>query len=105
MTAIELQDFLHVYSMVSFRNGRKEPGLLINKYDGVLQQVCFYFIPQAEMQIYKAAFDRYDREVCNRILQRTEPADILAVRPVSLSDYKMILQLLNDRNQELSQMR
>lgn len=105
MTAIELQDFLHVYSMISFRDGRKEPGLLLNKYDAVLQQVRFYFIPQAEMQAYKTAFDRYDREVCNRILQPVEPTQILGVRPVSLSDYKMILQLLHDRNQELSQMR
>ena len=105
MTAIELQDFLHVYSMISFRDGRKEPGLLLNKYDAVLQQVRFYFIPQAEMQAYKTAFDRYDREVCNRILQPVEPTQILGVRPVLLSDYKMILQLLHDRNQELSQMR
>jgi hypothetical protein len=105
MTAIELQDFLHVYSMVSFRNGRKEPGLLVNKYDAVLQQVRFYFIPQAEMQVYKAAFERYDRDTCNRILQAVEAADILAVRPVSLSDYKMILQLLHERNKELSQIR
>ena len=29
MTAIELQDFLHVYSMISFRDGRKEPGGLV----------------------------------------------------------------------------
>ena len=57
------------------------------------------------MQAYKTAFDRYDREVCNRILQPVEPTQILGVRPVSLSDYKMILQLLHDRNQELSQMR
>ena len=53
MTAIELQDFLHVYSMISSATDRKEPGLLLNKYDAVLQQVRFTYSPGGNAGVTK----------------------------------------------------
>jgi hypothetical protein len=54
------------------------------------------------MQTYKNAFDRYDKETCNRIAQHVDVSSILNIRPVSLSDYKIIMELLAERNQRLS---
>ena len=48
MTTIEIQDFIHVYSMFSFRDGRKEPGIVINKYNLEKAEVEFFFIPHPE---------------------------------------------------------
>ncbi|MBL0105679.1 MAG: hypothetical protein IPP51_18985 [Bacteroidetes bacterium] len=102
MTTIEIQDFIHVYSMFSFTDGRKEPGILINKYNLNKAEVEYFFIPQVHMQTYKNAFDRYDKETCNRLAQHVEVSSILNIRPVSLSDYKIIMELLAERNQRLS---
>lgn len=104
MTSIEIQDHLNVYSIFSFRDGRKEPGLLINRYNLQLSQVEYYFIRQENMQAYKSAFERYDRDTCARLIEKLEPADVASIRPVSLSDYKIIMQLLHER-QELMQQR
>ena len=100
MTTIEIQDFIHVYSMFSFRDGRKEPGIVINKYNLEKAEVEFFFIPQEQMNAYKSAFDRYDKETCRRIAQHVEVDQILNVRPVSLADYKVIMQLLAERDSE-----
>ena len=102
MTTLELQDFIHVYSMFSFRDGRKEPGICINKYNLGLGHIDYYFIPQVHMQNYKSAFDRYDKETCNRLCILITPEELVNVRPVSLSDYKVIMQLLQERNQLLN---
>lgn len=102
MTSIELQDFIHVYSMFSFRDGRKEPGILINKYNIESGMVDFYFIPQFNMQAYKNAFERYDKDTCYRLSIPVRHDDILNIRPVSLVDYKIIMQLLDERRQMLS---
>lgn len=102
MTTIEIQDFIHVYSMFSFKDGRKEPGIVINKYNLEKAEVEFFFIPQDHMNAYKNAFDRYDKETCRRLAQHVEVDQILNVRPVSLADYKVIMQLLAERNQRLS---
>lgn len=102
MTAIEIQDFIHVYSMFSFRNGTKEPGIIINKYNLILSEIEYYFIPQLHMQAYKTAFEKYDKETCARLSVKTNLEDILNIRPVSLSDYKIIMQLLEERNQRLN---
>lgn len=102
MTTIELQDFIHIYSMVSFKDGRKEPGIIINKYNLEKAEVEYFFIPQVHMNTYKNAFDRYDKETCRRLIELIQVDDILNIRPVSLADYKVIMQLLNERNQRLS---
>src|SRR4051794_39757191 len=99
MTTIELQDYIHVYSMFSFRDGRKEAGIVVNKYNIQTTEVEYYFIPQLHMQTYKHAFETYDKEKCNRLAVKTKPDDILSVRPVSLEDYKMLMQLIGERNQ------
>lgn len=102
MTTIEIQDFIHVYSMFSFKDGRKEPGIIINKYNLEKAEVEFFFIPQDQMNAYKNAFDRYDKETCRRLSQHVEVDQIINIRPVSLADYKVIMQLLAERNQRLS---
>jgi hypothetical protein len=102
MTTLELQDYIHVYSMFSFRDGKKEPGICINKYNLSEARIEYFFIPQVYMQAYKAAFDRYDKETCNSLCMPIIPEDLISIRPVSLSDYKIIMQLLDERNQLLN---
>jgi hypothetical protein len=102
MTNRELQDYIHVYSMFSFRDGRKEPGICINKYNVVSAQIDYYFISQNNLQAYKTAFDRFERDTCNKLSELINPDDLLAIRPVSLEDYKMVMELLHERNLKLN---
>ena len=99
MTSREIQDFIHLYSMVSFRDGRKEAGILINRYNATAASVEYFFVEHADMQAYKTAFENYDRETCKRLGQKVDLDDIVNIRPVSLADYRIILQLINERNQ------
>ena len=102
MTTLELQDYLHVYSMFSFRDGKKEPGICINKYNITTAQIEYYFIHQFNMQTYKTAFDRYDKETCKSMCTLIKPEDLISIKPVSLSDYKIIMQRLRERNDLLN---
>lgn len=102
MTTKELDDYLHVYSMFSFHDGRKEAGICINKYNIATTQIEYYFITQINMQNYKTAFDRYDKETCMRLCLKIKSEELVCVRAVSLSDYKIIMQLLDERNQLLN---
>jgi hypothetical protein len=88
--------------MFSFKDGRKEPGIVINKYNLEKAEVEYFFIPQVHMNAYKNAFDRYDKETCKNLAQYLECTDVISIRPVSLADYKVIMQLLTERNQRLS---
>lgn len=101
MTSQELQDYLNLYSMFSFRDGRKEPGLLVSKYNTIKGEIEYYFIRQEYMQSYRNAFDKYDRETCNRLTEQVDGNNLVSIRPVSLSDYKIIMELLHERNQLL----
>lgn len=105
MTTQELQDYIHVYSMFSFRDGRKEAGICINKYNLILGEIEYYFVQQENMHSYKNAFEKYDKESCNRLCSKLNAGDLLNIRPVSLSDYKVIMQLLTERNQLLNAQR
>jgi hypothetical protein len=98
MTALEIQDALNVYSMITFWDGRKEPGILINRFNIQRSRVEYFFVPQEHMQAYKNAFDRFDRDACMELIEPVVPEDLVSIRPVSLSDYKMILQLIGERN-------
>ena len=102
MTAIELQDHLHVYSMFSFRDGRNVPGIVVNKYNLYSMQVEYYFIAHADMQNYKSAFENYDKETCVRLSKKLDVEDLLRIRPVSLADYKIIMQLMDEKEQMLN---
>jgi len=102
MTTFEIQDYIHVYSMFSFRDGRKLPGIIVNKYNVAKARVEFFFIHQSDMGAYRQAFDNYDRESCMRLSQQVNIDDILSIRPVSLADYKMTMQLLNERTQQIN---
>jgi hypothetical protein len=97
MTAIEIQDYIHVYSMFTFRDGSHVPGIVINKYNVSTMQVDYYFIEHADMQSYKTAFEKYDRETCMSLSRKLEINDVMRIRPVSLSDYKIIMQLLDEQ--------
>jgi len=98
MTAQEIQDFIHLYSIVSFKGGRKESGILVNKYNSSEACVEYYFIEHADMHAYKVAFENYDRETCNRLSEKVNIEDIVNIRPVSLADYRIIMQLIEERN-------
>src|SRR5438045_2034695 len=102
MTSIEIQDHIHVYSMFSFRDGRKEPGIVINKYNVSNSMLEFYFINHTDMNTYKIAFETYNREKCDSLSQKISIENIISIRPVSLSDYRMMMQLLDDRTQQLN---
>ncbi len=101
MTTFEIQDYIHVYSMFSFRDGRKLPGIIVNKYNVAKARVEFFFINQSDMGAYRQAFDSYDRESCSRLSHQVNLEDIVSIRPVSLADYKMTMQLLTERSQQL----
>ena len=101
MSAIEIQDYIHVYSMFSFRNGSHIPGIVVNKYNVSTTQVEYYFIAHADMQTYKTAFEIYDRETCVRLSKKLDLDEILRIRPVSLADYKIIMQLMDERQELL----
>ena len=105
MNTIEVQDFIHVYSMFSFRDGRKLPGIIVNKYNVANARVEYFFINQNDMSAYRSAFDAYDKESCARLCQLIKVEDILNIRPVSLADYKMTMQLLSERTQQLNAIR
>ena len=105
MTSIELQDFLHIYSMFSFRDGSKVPGILVNKYNVTTTQVEYYFIAHADMHAYKTAFERYDSETCNLLSRQINIDDLQNIRPVSLADYKIIMQLIEERQQLINMSR
>ena len=102
MNTIEVQDFIHVYSMFSFRDGRKLPGIIVNKYNVAEARVEYFFINQSDMASYRQAFDNYDRESCMRLSQKVKVDDIMSIRPVSLADYKMTMQLLTERSQQIN---
>jgi hypothetical protein len=105
MTTIELQENLHVYSMFSFRDGKKEPGICINKYNINTACIEYYFVNHHNMQAYKTALDRHDKEACKLLCTPINPDDIVSIKAVSLSDYKIIMQLLNERNALLNYMK
>ena len=102
MNTIEVQDFIHVYSMFSFRDGRRMAGIIVNKYNVPDARVEYFFINQSDMAAYRHAFDNYDRESCVRLSQKIKVEDIMSIRPVSLADYKMTMQLLNERTQQIN---
>lgn len=97
MTTIEIQDYLHLYSMLSFRDGKSAPGIVVNKYNVSTLQVEYYFIAHVDMQSYKSAFENYDRETCIRLSIKLNVEEVVRIRPVSLADYKIIMQLLDER--------
>jgi len=101
MTSIEIQDYIHVYSMFSFRDGRKMAGIVVNKYNVATTQVDYYFISQENMHGYKSAFEKYDPETCGRLSTKISVEDIQNIRPVSLADYKIIMQLMDERQKIL----
>jgi len=105
MNTIEIQDLIHVYSMFSFRDGRKLPGIIVNKYNVAQGRVEYFFINQSDMSAYRQAFDNYDRESCARLSHRVSVEDIMNIRPVSLADYKMTMQLLNERTRQINAIR
>ena len=105
MTSIEIQDFLHIYSMFSFRDGSKIPGIVVNKYNVSTTQVEYFFIAHHDMHAYKSAFEKYDTETCGQLSKRINTDDLQNIRPVSLADYKIIMQLMDERQQLINMYR
>lgn len=105
MSSLEIQDYLHLYSMFSFKDGRKEPGILINKYNIIKGEIEYLFVPQLNMQAYKSAFENYDRDTYSSLVEVIDTDALVSISPVSLSDYKIIMELLNERNQLLNSMK
>ena len=105
MTSIEIQDFVHIYSMFSFSDGTKAPGIIVNKYNVSTMQIDYFFIAHDDMQAYKAAFEKYDRETCSKLSRQVNINELQNIRPVSLADYKIIMQLMDERNQLINMYR
>lgn len=105
MTALEIQDYIHVYSVFSFRDGRKEPGICFNKYNISEARIDYYFIPQINMHAYKNAYDRFEKETCKSLCNCINPDELISIRPVSLSDYKIIMELLEEKKQHINSLR
>src|SRR5438034_4205071 len=91
MSPKELLDHTHVYSMFSFRNGKKESGIIVNKYNLSENTVEYYFIAHADMNTYKKAFEKYDTATCNALLHKINSDDIIRIDSVSLSDYMSLI--------------
>jgi ABC-type phosphate/phosphonate transport system substrate-binding protein len=51
------------------------------------------------MQAFKNAFYIFDKETCKNLSVLISPEDLVSIRPVSLSDYKTIMELLEERKQ------
>jgi hypothetical protein len=103
MTSIEIQDYVHVYSMFSFKNGNRIPGIIVNKYNPETSQVEYYFIAHNDMTAYKTAFEKYDRKTCSRLSRRINIDELQDIQQVSLADYKIIMQLMNEQQQQSMQ--
>jgi hypothetical protein len=97
MTSQEIQDYIHVYSIFSFKNGRREPGICVNKFNITDAKLEYFFIHQDNMSAYKIAFDSYEKDTCRNLSIQISPDELNSIRPVSLSDYKMIMELLEER--------
>ena len=93
MSSEDLQSYIHVYCMFSFSDGRKEAGILINKYNIAELQVEYFFISHDDMNDYKHAFDNFDMTTCYQLSKKINTNDILNIHPVSLKDYKTTIQL------------
>ena len=104
MSALEIQEYLHLYSMFSFKDGRKEAGILINKYNIIKSEIEYLFVPQLNMQAYKSAFENYDRDTYSSLVEIIDADQLLSISPVTLSDYKIIMELLQERKQLLNTM-
>jgi len=105
MTSIEIQDHIHVYSMITFRDGKRIPGIVVNKYNVETTSIEFYFIAHTDMQNYKTAFEKYDRATCNSLSRLLDIREIINIKPVSLADYKIIMQLIDEQQQLLNSYR
>ncbi len=77
----------------------------MNKYNVSTTQVEYYFIAHADMNAYKTAFEKYDREGCSRLSKQIQIDDIQNIRPVMLADYKIIMQLIDERQQLINMYR
>ena len=98
----ELQNYLHVYSMFAFIDGRNEAGIMISRYNIAELQVEYYFVSHQNMSEYKEAFDSFDMSTCNRLCLKVETDDIVGIHPVSLKDYKAIMQLTSLNNKRIN---
>jgi hypothetical protein len=93
MSPTELIEHTHVYSMFSFRDGKREPGLIVNKYNLHESKVEYYFIPHKDMNEYKKAFERYDTQTCNKLATKISADDVVRIESVSLSDYMKLMEV------------
>jgi hypothetical protein len=93
MSPTDLIEHTHVYSMFSFRNGKKEPGLIVNKYNLAENKVEYYFIHHKDMNEYKQAFEKYDTATCNRLATKISSDDVVRIESVSLTDYMKLMQV------------
>jgi hypothetical protein len=93
MSPTDLIEHTHVYSMFSFRNGKKEPGLIVNKYNLAESRVEYYFIHHKDMNEYKHAFEKYDTATCNRLATKISSDDVVRIEAVSLADYMKLMEI------------
>src|SRR5438309_2126802 len=91
MITTELQNYVHLYSMFSFGDGRTEAGIVVSKYNIAELQMEYYFIHHNDMKEYKEAFDIFEMDTCNRLSHKISTDEILNINPVSLKEYKAMV--------------
>ncbi|MFM9026491.1 MAG: hypothetical protein ACKOQ6_00645 [Bacteroidota bacterium] len=84
--------FLNNYSMFDFYDGRKEPGMLVCRFDSSASREEYRFVPQMHMETYKDAFEKADRSTCDKVSERIDPEDVLEIRSVTFADFKRALE-------------
>src|SRR5437763_1703068 len=102
MSPTELLDHTHVYSMFSFRNGKKEPGIVVNKYNLTEGTVEYFFVAHKDLNEYKKAFEKYDTATCNRLATKIHPDEVMRIESVSISDYKKLMEIAESELRNVS---
>jgi len=102
MSPVELIEHTHVYSMFSFRNGRREPGIVINKYNLAESKVEYYFVAHKDLNEYKKAFERYDTETCSRLATKIHAEEVMRIEAVSISEYKKLMAVAESELKNVS---
>ena len=92
MSTAEIQDALNLYSMITFWDGRTEPGILISHYNIHRSGMEYYFVAHDNMQAYKNALDRFDRDTYRLLTETVDPRDVVSIHAVSLREFKSIMQ-------------
>ncbi|MFM7218421.1 MAG: hypothetical protein ACKO1U_10410 [Bacteroidota bacterium] len=92
MDTLTLNEARNIFSTIEFVNGHSAPGLIVSRFELLLGTEEFRFVPQSNMHDYKSAFEKFDRETCEKLSVKITPEQIKDIRTVSLADFKKALE-------------